>query len=355
MQTKSFKPFAVFSAVILFFSAFFIPVALADETAGNIEVTGIHFTDKTHEVYAGNTLQVDWKDSSPRAGNYFTVSMDNTLVWGSELTYPMTATDGTIIGQCVSTRVVLTCTENTNAEKYDILTGYVRQRATFRPESVNTDKGTVIVNGKAYSIDYPGTITFEREKISPGTYKVGWADSKSADGTILYGWWVYSDFGTTRTVVDETADVDFIQCATKDDNTWSDSGVYRPEFTKNGSSVTWNVKNESDTCRVKYFSYSKDTSVTNTASVNGTVVSVIAKFTQSGEGSVEGTENPKPSEPEKPTTPKTENPKPVVKTETKSKPKQLAQTGVEWVFIALVAIFFGGIGIGCWIISKAKK
>lgn len=326
-----------------------------------LEVTSIQFTGESHTAYSFNDLKIGWRADNPQPGAQFTVTLPETLIWGSQLTYPLTNEAQETVGECVSTTQTLTCTLNESVSKYQSLTGSVQQTASIRESAVGHKSEQIVASNSTYTVAYPSAVVPQRDVVYPGTYKFGWAASKDTSGLIQYGWWVYSDKGTERTIVDETASPDLVQCTPVGASYW-DELVYRPTISKTDHTVSFSVENPTDVCRAKFFSQSTASKVTNVAKVNGVEVSTVAEYKQSGSGNTSGDEKPTPQpKPEEPKTPvKPEPVKPVepktpeapestpqtVKTVKKAEShKTLATTGVSvlGLFIPLILLATAGI------------
>ena len=324
-----------------------------------IEVTSIRFTGENHMAYSFNTLRVDWTADNPHSGQKFTISLPDTLIWGSELSYPLSTPDAGQVGTCVSSTTVLTCTFDQNVDKYSSIKGFIEQSASIRETAVGEKYTKLVTSSGDFIIDFPDKVVEQRDIVYAGTYKFGWAASKNAQGLIQYGWWIYSDKGVTRSVVDEGASPDLVQCANTRVKYWGDDGTYRPELVKTEHSVSWEVRNATDVCRSKFFSESTESKVTNTATVNGETVSYTVEYAQKGSGSADGDNKPSPQpnpDPEPTPTPepqpvpesvpnkgeKTDKTVPVapktVKTAQKSSEKPvLAHTGVNITLLGVVS------------------
>lgn len=341
-------------AVFILVSIFSLATSRAYAATGEqIQITSLSFTGKSSQAYSFNDLKLNWTTSTPHAGDYLTVTLPETLVWGSTLTYPMTNTQGATIGSCTSTTHTLTCTLDSNAEKYDSLTGSVQQTASIQASAVGHTSEEIITSSGTYTVNYPTKVTPQRDTVNPGTYKFGWASHKDQEGLIHYGWWIYTSENTQRTITDPTATPDFIQCAPQGTTYWDEPTIYQPETTKTNHTISWNVKNPTDSCRAKFWSTSNQAQVKNVATVNSTTVDYTAHYTQSGSANADGTTTPttpttpekpvkpQPAQPNTPTTPQTKQPHKTIGTTTKpqtTSPHQLAHTGTTTTPIILMVL-----------------
>lgn len=260
---------------------------------------------------AWSSLEIDatWLASAPREGQSFTIALGDGLRWPAALNFPLVdEQDPSVsVGDCVvgegASRMV--CTLNAAVEQWSSATGSLTATAQMTDALVGATSSSMVVAGRSVTV-VPGDADGDGacdagcggvlpQQANPSTYKVGWLAEVAPNGTYSWTWDVNVHGSTQYTVLDEGVVLEDVQCTTSD---WSAALPVTPDVAAETGAVSWEVDSPDAVCRARFSSSGLNTSVTNTATVNGVAYTAAAEAWSLGSGSVTGTipQTPTPSE-----------------------------------------------------------
>lgn len=269
-----------------------------------IEIDSVVVRSEKAEAWSTIAMEAQWHADSPAADQTFTISLGDGLRWPAALNFPLLDKDAPTVsvGDCVvsSGSAVMTCTLNSLVEQWDSVTGTLSATAQITDELIGLSESTIVVGGAPVTV-VPGDANGDGicdagcdgvspQPASPSTYKMGWLSAVGADGSYTWSWDVNVHGSTEYSVLDEGATLNDVRCT---DSNWSESWGVTPE-TDTAGALTWKVDSAETVCRLRFTSTSRQSTVSNSATVNGTVYEASAEAWELGSGEVAGTAAPSP-------------------------------------------------------------